>query len=417
MGRNLTQFELQALKPKSVNYKKTDGGGLFLEILTTGTMVWRYQYLLGGKREKVTIGTYRYCGSAKDRIIIGLEAARDAHNEFRKLVKAGISPAGRTREEKLRSKLIQSDADRFQALVERWFNYDVQNKSQSWQYTVRNWLNKDILPELGHMVVATISEADVRRVIDSVARRGALASAEKIRSISRQIFAFARRNREIAANPAAEIEAVRRNRPQSHRALRISEIGPFLNQLDSDGGLLTNKLAIRLLALTLVRKDELRLAKWSEIDWEYRIWQIPAHRTKMRSTHEVHLSNQSHSILLRLKDFSDSSEFIFPSHSTKAKPIGHTTLNSVIDRLAISGGRFVPHGLRATASTVLNESGHFRPDVIERALAHQHRNRVRAIYNQAEYVLERAAMLQWWADYLDVLQSGVMVPPSLYSNT
>lgn len=137
--------------------------------------------------------------------------------------------------------------------------------------------------------------------------------------------------------------------------------------------------------LTLARKDELRLARWLEFDLENGEWKIPAHRMKMGDPHTVYLSKQAVSILHRLREFGMGSEFVLPNVSSRAKPIGHTTLNSVIDRLDIKGGRFVPHGFRATASSLLNERG-FRPDVIEKALAHESgRKTSRGIYNRAAY--------------------------------
>ena len=162
--------------------------------------------------------------------------------------------------------------------------------------------------------------------------------------------------------------------------------------------------------LTLTRKDELRLAKWPEFDFENRVWSIPAHRMKMRDPHRVYLSDQAIDLLEQLKPLSRPDGFILPNNSTASKPIGHTTINNVIDRLEFNGARFVPHGLRATASSILNEAG-FRFDVIERQLAHRDRNKVRAIYNQAEYAEERREMLQWWANYIDSLKGGSNVVP------
>ena len=414
MAKLLTQFDLQSLKPRDKDYKRADNGGLFVEVLTSGTMVWRYQYLLNGKREKVTIGPYRQAGSAKSRVVISLERARDIHNEYRRLVQNGESPAKRLRSEKIASKNQLARAATFADLADRWFQADVAHKSHAWSYTVGNWLKRDILPALGKMDPQQIDEYQVRKVIESVEGRGALASAAKVRAICKHIFAFAKRKREIDANPMLEIEAVGQRRTSNHRALSIREIGPFLNALEQDSGREANKLATRLLALTLTRKDELRLAKWNEFDWELGVWTIPAHRMKMQVEHKIFLSRQALACLNRLNELACRSDYILPNFSTLSRPIGHTTINSVIDRLEITGARFVPHGLRATASTVLNESGQFRPDVIERALAHRHHNKVRATYNQAEYSSERAMMLQWWADYLDLLESGEVVAPSSF---
>lgn len=166
--------------------------------------------------------------------------------------------------------------------------------------------------------------------------------------------------------------------------------------------------------LTLTRKDELRLAKWLEFDLENAEWKIPAHRMKMGDAHIMYLSKQAVVILHRLREIGMDSEFVLPSMSSRAKSIGHTTLNNVIDRLDIKGGRFVSHGFRATASSLLNERGS-RPDVIEKALAHESgRKTLRGIYNRATYAAERAHMLQWWGDDLDALEQGRRVSPHCF---
>jgi integrase len=224
------------------------------------------------------------------------------------------------------------------------------------------------------------------------------------------VFEYGIGKRELTLNPAARIKPVKTPETQNHRALGVKEIKPFLLALDKIDTRPINKLAIQILLLTFTRKDELRLAKWDEFDMDNGLWEVPAHRMKMRESHRVYLSCQVLQLLEELRPHSGSSEYLLPNNSTRSKPIGHTTINNVIDRLEINGARFVPHGFRATASSILNEAG-FRHDVIERQLAHKDRNKVRATYNQAEYAHERRDMLQWWADYVDSLKQGSNVIP------
>lgn len=397
----LTHTALQALKPKDKNYSVTDRDGLFIEILTSGSMVWRFKYHLNGKREKVTIGRYPEIGLAK---------ARELRNDAAELVALGKSPAKAKQENKVKQKVEAARASNFKSLAQRWFFDEVSHKSEGWKYTVENWLRLDIYPAIGSKDPREITEDDIDAILAKIIKRGSPSSANKVRSICSQVFEYGSGKREISANPAARVKPVKTPETKSHRALGVKEISPFLLALDKVDTRLINKIAIQILLLTFTRKDELRLAKWEEFDLENSIWEIPAHRMKMRDPHRVFLSSQVIALLEQLRPLSGHSEYLLPNFSVKIKPIGHTTINNVIDRLEINGARFVPHGFRATASSILNEAG-FRYDVIERQLAHKDRNKVRATYNQAEYAHERREMLQWWADYVDSLKQGSNVIP------
>lgn len=398
---SLHHTQLRALRPKDKPYKVTDRDGLYVDVLPSGVMTWRFQYYLHGKREKVTIGRYPD---------IGLADARKMRDEAAALLAVGQSPAKTKQATKAAARMEAAQSTTFKDLSERWFAEEVAFKSANWQYSVQNWLKLDILPALGKMRPKDITWDDVQALVQNVVGRGAPASANKVRMICVQIFRYAVRKKELKGNPALEVETIATPGAKSHRALNVKEIQPFLLALDAIGAKEANKLAIKLMLLTFTRKDELRLAKWSEFDLENAVWQIPAHRMKMGEPHRVYLSRQVLEILEQLRPLSHGSEFLFPNNSTLSRPIGHTTINSIIDRLDIAGARFVPHGFRATASSILNEAN-FRPDVIERQLAHKETNRVRAVYNQAEYAHERREMLQWWADYVDALRGGSTVIP------
>lgn len=398
---SLTHTQLKALKPKEKPYKVTDRDGLYIEVLASGVMTWRFQYYLHGKREKVTFGRYPE---------IGLADARKMRDAAAALVAVGESPAKDKQIRKIERKAEAARAQTFKTLAERWVAAEVAGRSESWRYTVENWLKLDLYPAIGDKDTRDITPRDIEAIIKKVVDRGSPNSAAKIRTICIKVFRYGIENDVLAVNPAEATKAVKTPEVESHRALSVREIKPFLEALDAVGALTINKIAIRLLMLTLTRKDELRLALWSEFDLDGGVWQIPAHRMKMRQAHRVYLSRQALKLLEQLRALSRDSAYLFPNNSTISKPIGHTTLNNVIDRLEIDGARFVPHGFRATASSILNEAN-FRHDVIERQLAHKEPNRVRAVYNQAEYAHERREMLQWWADYIDSLESGSNVIP------
>ena len=161
--------------------------------------------------------------------------------------------------------------------------------------------------------------------------------------------------------------------------------------------------------MTFVRTIELRAATWDEFDLDNAEWQIPAHRMKMREEHVVPLSLQAVVFLKELKTLTGGQKWLFPNYRRPIDCMTATTLNRCIERMGYSG-KFSAHGFRGTASTLLNEMG-YRPDVIERQLAHADRNKVRACYNRAEYLQERRVMMQEWSNFLDSLTQGGKVIP------
>ena len=211
-------------------------------------------------------------------------------------------------------------------------------------------------------------------------------------------------------NPVPDLRgAIKSRQTQHYAALNRDDFAEFLRQLDTYQGAEQTRLALRMLALTFVRTGELRGATWQEIDLPGRMWRIPAERMKMRSTHIVPLASQTIAVLEELQKLNRDIDLVFPGANIKSKPISENTLLYALYRMGYHG-RATGHGFRSTASTLLNEMG-YRPDVIERQLAHTEGNKVRAAYNRAEYLPERIEMMQTWADYLDVLKKGKNVTP------
>ena len=193
----------------------------------------------------------------------------------------------------------------------------------------------------------------------------------------------------------------------------LKEMPNFLQALANYDGDARTRLALRLMILTFTRTTELRGAQWSEfenLDGSEPLWRIPAERTKMRRDHIVPLAPQAVRILAELRAITNSyvGTFVFASPSRE----GFMSNNTMLYALYRMGyhGRATVHGFRATASTSLNEMG-FRPDVIERQLAHQEQSTVRAAYNRAEYLVERRIMMNHWAEHLDAVAGGNPSPP------
>ena len=138
---------------------------------------------------------------------------------------------------------------------------------------------------------------------------------------------------------------------------------------------------------------------------------IPAGKTKMRKDHLVPLSRQSIAILEDLRTLTGPDGYVFPSIRSRKRPMSDNTINAGLRRLGYSTDEMTAHGFRAMASTLLNESGKWHPDAIERALAHGDSDRIRAAYHRGAHWKERVAMAQWWSDHLDQLRKGAEVVP------
>jgi integrase len=300
--------------------------------------------------------------------------------------------------------------DTVKALAESWYAQKGPHRSASWRDNVRRWLDQDVYPPIGSWAITAVKPADVLDLVKRVANERGARSAEYLRQMLAQVYEHAIHNLRATTNPARDVRgAIERPAPKHREPLSANEIPDFLEAVDAYSGRLSSKLAIKVLLLTFVRKSELIGATWEEIDFNRAEWRIPGERMKMKGPHIVPLSRQAAECFRELKALSSGSAFVLPNIGSLKRPMGASSLNVAFERMGY-GERFTPHGVRATASTILNEQG-FRPDVIERQLAHAERNRIRAAYNHADYVEERRAMMQQWADYIESLCAGADVTP------
>lgn len=202
----------------------------------------------------------------------------------------------------------------------------------------------------------------------------------------------------------------------NHRAAIVDPkgFGALLRAISEYEGAPETLYAMELLALTFVRPGELRSAEWSEFEFDRAVWAIPGEKMKMRRAHRVPLASQSLTILHRLKDITGAGRFLFPSARSAERPMSENTINAALRRLGFKQDEMTAHGFRSAASSVLNESGLWNPDAIERQLAHVEPDAVRRAYARADYWDERVRMMAWWADKCDELRRGgeVIVFPS-----
>lgn len=391
----LTDAKIRNTKSADKPLKLTDGGGLYLEVRPTGAKLWRYRYRIAGKENIFAIGEYP---------ALGLAQARAELLQAKSLVKQGIHPAHQRQVEQL--VVEQTNACTFEAIAHEWIAKKTPSWSPYYLRQVERFMAADVFPQIGKLPIRSVMAAHLLKIIQRIEKRGAATVAILVRQWSSAIFRYAVSTLRADVDPAAALKgAIQRPKVIHAKPLSRVQLGDFIQALESYGGYRVTVLALRLMLLTFVLTVELRKAVWAEFDLERAEWRIPADRMKMREMHIVPLSRQAIAALRELHTFTGGRAQLFPNLRNPQNYMTATTLNRALERMGFNGKDgigFSAHGFRATASTLLNEAG-YRGDVIERQLAHAERNKVRASYNQAEYMDERRDMMQAWADMLDGL--------------
>ncbi|WP_105288784.1 tyrosine-type recombinase/integrase [Escherichia sp. MOD1-EC5948] len=395
----LTDTKLKNLKPQDKLYKVSDRDGLYVAVLTSGTVSFRYDYRINGRRETLVIGQYGRDG-------ISLAEAREELIAAKKLLKAGQSPAAAKRDgiKKIRG------AETFAVHTDSYMKHVI--LADSTRAMKQAVIDRDILPVLGNKMMAEITTSMVRDLCDRIVERGGRATAVQAREIISSVYRHANDRGHGLFNPAADIKpsSIAIFKPRE-RTLTPEEIGLFFRTLDAIGAMGTMKIALKLVLITMVRKGEFTNATWDEIDFKKWTWTIPSDRMKGSRAHVIYLPKQAQDILVGLQMCAGGSEYLVPGRYNFRKPLSNAALNSLIDRTVkiinedgehIQG--FTVHDMRRTASTLLHEAG-YPSDWIEKALAHEQKG-VRAVYNKAEYARQRAYMLQQWADMIDSWING-----------
>ena len=395
----LTDAKIRNTKPGEKPIKLTDGGGLYLEVRPTGAKLWRYRYRIAGKENVFAVGEYF---NDKHGGHISLDDARTERDNARKLVKQGIHPAHDRQAARLATHA--ENANTFEGVAREWIAKKKPGWTAYYLRQVERFHEADVFPYIGNLPIRNVTAAHLLEIVRRVEGRGAETVALLVRQWASAIFRYAVATLRADTDPAAALKgAIHRPKVKHHKPLSRDQVADFVTALDGYAGYRTTVIALRLMLLTFVRTVELRAAHWAEIDLDRAEWRIPAERMKMREPHIVPLSRQAVELLTELKTHTGGRSFLFPNYRNPKTCMTATTLNRALERMGFNGKDsigFSAHGFRATASTMLNEMG-FRPDVIERQLAHAERNKVRASYNQGEYMEERRAMMQQWADLTD----------------
>ncbi len=390
----LSDVTIRKAKPGSKPQKLTDGRGLYVLLTPSGQRWWRFKYRYAGKEKLLSLGVYPD---------VGLRQAREKCDVVRKLVAAGTDPSAERQAEKRAQR--EAAANDFESVAREWLeNIKAEWSPQHHSDSLKRF-EVHIFPKIGHRPIREVTAPELLGALRGIEVRGTIESAHKVARACGQVFRFGIAAGRCDRNPAADLRGALKAKPKAKpmAALPSGDLPDLLKAIDAYDGDVQTRLALKLLALTFVRTNELRGATWAEIDLDKAEWTVPGERMKTKAPHHVPLARQAVEAFRQLKTINGNRELVFPGRRP-TQPISKNTLIFAIYRMGYHS-RMTSHGFRAVASTALNELG-YRPDVIERQLAHTEKNAVRAAYHRSQYLEERKEMMQQWADHLDALRAS-----------
>lgn len=364
---------------------------LHLLVKKTGVKSWRLKYRFLGKEKLLTIGTYP---------IVSLLEAREEKVKAKRLIADNIDPVSHKREQKLAT--ADNLENTFEAIALEWH----ENKRTVWTERYANQildrLKDDIFPHIGKMPVKDIEPPALLEVIRKIEKRGALDLAKRQLQKCGEIFRYAIATGRGVRDPSRDIrEALKPAKSGHFASIKVEELPEFLNKLQTNDARLygTTQNAIWLMLLTFVRTSELINAKWEELDFDKKLWTIPAERMKMKKEHLVPLSDMALSIFEKQQLISGNREHVFAS---PIRPKNSISNNTILKALKLMGyqGKMTGHGFRALAMGAIKQELGYRHEVIDRQLAHLPKNKIDRAYDRADFLQERTKMMQDWADYI-----------------
>ena len=385
----LTDVLLRRLTPREKPYKLSDTGGLFIFVQSSGSRLWRMKYRFGGKEKLLSFGAYPE---------VTLAAAREARDQARVELRAGRDPSLTRRQRQAEAKRVDKQ---LQHVGEEWM------KAQSARWTlrhaedVRTSLERLAWPDLGHIDLDEITAPMVLETIKKIEARRAKETARRVRQRLSAIFLFGMAHGLGQHDPASVIKGALAPLIKGHQPalIDLEELKRLFHQVELIPAHPVTVLALRFLALTVVRPGEVHAMGWHELSEDKSLWIIPAKRMKMRREHVVPLSRQAQEILQAVSVLTGKGPLVFPNARWAHRPMSENALGYLLQRAGYAG-RQVPHGFRASFSSIMNERFPADRRVIDMMLAHVNKDRVEAAYNRAEHMVRRQKLGQIWADLL-----------------
>lgn len=379
------------MKPKATAYRKSDGGGMYIEVTPGGSKLWRLAYRFDGKQRTLVLGSYPETPLAR---------AREKRLAAKGLLQDGIDPGAKAKADREERRALAEDT--FSAIAEELLARGEREGRAEITISKKRWLLSMAEADIGKRRITEITAKDILEPLKRVEKSGRYESAGRLRTFIGQVFRYAIATGRAENDPTFGLRGAITTPKVTHRPA-IIEREPFLKLVQhvwTYQGSAETQAALKLMVLLYPRPGELRLSYWKEFDLEKRTWTIPETRAKMRRQHIKPLSEAAISVLKDLQNLNNRSLLVFPSNQSPGKSISEVTMNHALRRMGYGKDEHVPHGFRASASSLLNESGLWNSDAIEAELGHLTADEVRRAYSRSRYWEERVRMADWWAEFV-----------------
>lgn len=392
----LTDRQIRSFKTPEKPKKISDGAGLHLLLTPNGSRLWRFSYRFAGSQKTLALGSYPQ---------VSLAVARQKRDLAKGQLVAGIDPSHQQKVEKAEAKVAHGNT--FGAIADELLQKETREGRAKTTLDKKQWVLSLARPALERRPIKDITASEILAVLRKVEAQGNYETALRLRATVGQVFRFAIATARAENDPTFGLKGALTTPKVNHRAAITDwqRLAGLIRCIWEYEGSYETRAAVKLMALLYPRPGELRLAEWREFDLKKATWTIPAPRTKMRREHKKPLPAAAVEVLQNLEQLTGHRPLVFPSVSSPMRPISENTMNAALRRMGFTKEEMSSHGFRATASTLLNESGKWNPDAIEAELGHVGADEVRRAYHRAAYWEERVQMGEWWADSIRGLVS------------
>jgi integrase len=393
----LSDTQIRKAKPRERTYKLFDGGGLYLEVIPSGSKLWRMKFRqASGKESRLSFGPYPE---------VSLSEARARRDEARALQRSGKDPAQARRSAKAVRQMAASNT--FEVVALLWLEKTKAERAEGTRRKIFNWLRKDIFPVIGAMPIAEIRPRQVLSALRHIEDRGALETAHNVKRAVGQVFRFAvaceLAERDVTRDLGDALASV----PGGHYATitEPEKVGALLRAIYGYDGHPYTMAALKISPMLFQRPGMIRAMEWSELDLVNGEWRVPGVKMKMENDHIVPLPKQAVDILRQVHRLSGEGRYVFPGMRTHDRCMSENTVNAALRSMGYSKEMMTAHGFRAMARTIMDEVLGERVDLIEHQLAHRVKDPNGRAYNRTAHLPARREMMQRWADYLDGLRA------------
>ncbi|KHK49418.1 integrase [Ralstonia sp. A12] len=400
----LTDVTVRQTRPSEKTQRLFDGNGLYLEVSPNGGKWWRLKYRIDGCEKRLSLGVYPD---------VTLKDARTRTIALREQIAKGIDPGHARKVAKHLGQLAAANS--FQAIATEWFERFKSTWSDKHAENTWSRLKRFALPIIGRRPATTVEPSDVLAIIRKIEQRGTIETAHRVKIAIGQVMRYAVVTGRAQRDPTADLRGMLTPSMVKHLAAIVDprEVGGLLRAISGYPGSFPVACALQFMPMVFQRPGEVRLAEWSEFDFENATWQIPSARMKRAKKlkangedHIVPLSHQAVGLLQNLYRYTGHSRYLFPCIRSSGRPMSNATVNAALRRLGYDGETMTGHGFRAMARTILDEVLNVPPAIIEAQLAHVVKDTNGRAYNRTRFLQQRREMMQQWADYLDQLKGS-----------